>query len=84
MIDWGDVCRGDPAIDLMTYWFALPAFARPDFLRAYGVRARGPVAARPRLGVSRGAGLLAYALDVGDERLAREALRLAASARLAS
>ena len=38
VIDWGDVARADPAIDLMAYWFALPAFARSDFLRAYGAR----------------------------------------------
>jgi aminoglycoside phosphotransferase (APT) family kinase protein len=36
VIDWGDVCRADPAIDLPLYWCLLPPAARPDFLAAYG------------------------------------------------
>jgi aminoglycoside phosphotransferase (APT) family kinase protein len=36
VIDWGDVCRADPAIDLVLFWSALPPSARPDFLAAYG------------------------------------------------
>jgi aminoglycoside phosphotransferase (APT) family kinase protein len=36
VIDWGDVCRADPAIDLPLYWYLLPPEARPAFLAAYG------------------------------------------------
>jgi aminoglycoside phosphotransferase (APT) family kinase protein len=36
VIDWGDVCAGDPAIDLPLYWCLLPPAARPEFLAAYG------------------------------------------------
>ena len=37
VIDWDDVCRADPSIDLVPYWSHLPAAARPSFLEAYGV-----------------------------------------------
>lgn len=36
VIDWGDICRGDPSIDLTLLWSLLPASARTDFLAAYG------------------------------------------------
>ena len=36
VIDWGDLCRSDPAIDLQLLWSFLPAAARPAFLDAYG------------------------------------------------
>jgi aminoglycoside phosphotransferase (APT) family kinase protein len=36
VIDWGDVCRADPAIDLALYWCLLPPAGRDDFLAAYG------------------------------------------------
>lgn len=36
VIDWGDVCRADPAVDLVLVWCALPPDARRDFLAEYG------------------------------------------------
>jgi aminoglycoside phosphotransferase (APT) family kinase protein len=36
VIDWGDVCRADPAVDLQLVWSFLPAPARTRFLQAYG------------------------------------------------
>jgi aminoglycoside phosphotransferase (APT) family kinase protein len=36
VIDWGDVCMGDPAIDLAACWFALPPDGRAEFFAAYG------------------------------------------------
>ncbi len=36
VIDWGDLCRSDPAIDLQLLWSFLPPAARPAFLDAYG------------------------------------------------
>jgi aminoglycoside phosphotransferase (APT) family kinase protein len=36
VIDWGDVCRADPAIDLPLYWSFVPPEDRGAFLDAYG------------------------------------------------
>ena len=36
VIDWGDVCRGDPAIDLPLYWSFFDLAGREAFLDAYG------------------------------------------------
>jgi aminoglycoside phosphotransferase (APT) family kinase protein len=36
VIDFGDVCRADPAIDLGLYWCLLPPEGRDEFLAAYG------------------------------------------------
>jgi aminoglycoside phosphotransferase (APT) family kinase protein len=48
VIDFGDVCAGDPASDLAAAWMLLPADAMPAFARSYGgidahleTRARG-------------------------------------------
>jgi aminoglycoside phosphotransferase (APT) family kinase protein len=36
VIDWGDVCRSDPAIDLPLLWSFVPPEGRTAFLDAYG------------------------------------------------
>ena len=36
VIDWGDLCRADPAVDLVLVWCALPPSARSAFFAAYG------------------------------------------------
>jgi aminoglycoside phosphotransferase (APT) family kinase protein len=36
VIDWIDVCRADPAIDLILYWSFLPPAGRDAFREAYG------------------------------------------------
>ena len=36
VIDWGDVCLGDPSIDLILVWALLGPDGRSDFFRAYG------------------------------------------------
>jgi aminoglycoside phosphotransferase (APT) family kinase protein len=36
VIDWGDVCRGDPSVDFPLYWCALSPAGREAFLDAYG------------------------------------------------
>ena len=36
VIDWVDVCRDDPGIDLSLVWSFLPLQARADFLDEYG------------------------------------------------
>jgi aminoglycoside phosphotransferase (APT) family kinase protein len=36
VIDWGDVCRSDPAIDLPLLWSFVPPAGRGAFLDVYG------------------------------------------------
>jgi aminoglycoside phosphotransferase (APT) family kinase protein len=36
VIDWVDVCRSDPGVDLQLYWSLLPRVAREEFLDEYG------------------------------------------------
>jgi aminoglycoside phosphotransferase (APT) family kinase protein len=36
VIDWIDLSRNDPAVDVVLYWCALPAEGRAAFLEAYG------------------------------------------------
>jgi aminoglycoside phosphotransferase (APT) family kinase protein len=36
VIDWGDLCRSDPAIDLPLLWAFVPVEGRAAFLDAYG------------------------------------------------
>jgi aminoglycoside phosphotransferase (APT) family kinase protein len=36
VIDWGDLCRGDPSIDLSLAWSFFPPEGRMAFLEAYG------------------------------------------------
>ena len=36
VIDWGDLCRADPAIDLPLHWSFVPPAGRAAFLDAYG------------------------------------------------
>jgi aminoglycoside phosphotransferase (APT) family kinase protein len=47
VIDFGDICAGDPATDLAGAWMLLPASSRAAFLDAYG-RAGGADIARAR------------------------------------
>ena len=37
IVDWVDVCRSDPAVDLSVAWSTLDAARRPAFFTAYGV-----------------------------------------------
>lgn len=36
VIDWGDVCRADPSVDMSLYWSLLSDDGRAAFLAAYG------------------------------------------------
>lgn len=83
VIDWGDVCLGDPAVDLAVAYAAFAGPARGRFLAAYGAGARGGGAPaldgerelRARaLAVRLSALLAAYAADVGRSALLAEAL----------
>lgn len=74
VIDWGDVHRGDPAVDLAIVYGALPPPARQAFWTIYGAVSD----ARRRVAQLRAAYhatlLLAYARDLGDEALVADTL----------
>ncbi len=74
VVDWGDVCAGDPAIDLHVVWSLLLPDARDRFFAAYGP-VDGERLLRARvLALSLAALLALYANDVGHESLERESL----------
>ena len=74
VIDWGDVCLADPAVDLALAYTAFSGPARAALLTAYGaVDAERELRARA-LGVRLSALLAAYAADVDRPALLTEAL----------
>jgi aminoglycoside phosphotransferase (APT) family kinase protein len=74
VLDWGDVCLADPAVDLALAYTAFSGRARSAFLTAYGeVDADRELRARA-LGVRLSALLAAYAADVDRPALLTEAL----------
>jgi aminoglycoside phosphotransferase (APT) family kinase protein len=74
VIDWDDLCRGDPAIDLILVWSFLPPAARAAFLAAYGtVRDDQLVRARV-LALFLCGSLAVYAHHEGMDELEQEAL----------
>ena len=73
VIDWGDVCVGDPSVDLLFVWSVLPPEAREVFFDEYGrvddaTRLRAQV-----LGIMLSAVLTLYARDQRLPALEREA-----------
>lgn len=75
VIDWGDLCLGDPAVDLGIAFMGFAGRARAALLAAYGrtVSARQELAART-LAVSLAAHLAEYAANDGRPVLLGEAL----------
>lgn len=74
VIDWGDVCRADPCIDLTLVWSLLSPAGRARFLAEYG-----PVTAEQHLrsrvlALVLDSMLVRYAHDSGHARLQREAI----------
>jgi aminoglycoside phosphotransferase (APT) family kinase protein len=75
VIDWGDVCRADPAIDLPLYWSLLSPAGREAMLRAYDRPVSAEQLLRARvLALGLAAVLAAYAHDQGMAALERESL----------
>jgi aminoglycoside phosphotransferase (APT) family kinase protein len=75
VIDWGDVCRGDPAIDLPLYWSLLSPAGREAMLSAYDRSVSADQLLRARvLAMGLAAVLAAYAHDQGMAALERESL----------
>jgi aminoglycoside phosphotransferase (APT) family kinase protein len=74
VIDWGDVCLADPAVDLALAYTAFAGPARAAFFRAYGeIDAERELRARA-LGVRLSGFLAAYAAAVERPALLAEAL----------
>ncbi len=75
VIDWGDLCLADPAVDLAIAYLAFAGEARAALLAAYGrpVGAQRELAART-CAVSVGVALLEYAAAEGRAALMRETI----------
>ena len=73
VIDWGDICRAHPCVDLSLFWSLLPPAGRDAFLAAYGpVEEEGLLRARV-LALCLCALLAAYAHARGMNDLEHEA-----------
>lgn len=76
VIDWGDLCLADPAVDLSLAYGAFRGRARSAMLDAYGpVSAERELRARV-LAVFLGAALAGYAASIGHVRLLDESLNV--------
>jgi aminoglycoside phosphotransferase (APT) family kinase protein len=73
VIDWVDLCRTDPAIDLAMYWGYFPEPAREAFLDAYGPVEDDQLLRARVVAFSVWAALAAYGHHEGNEAVAREA-----------
>ena len=74
VIDWIDVCRGHPAIDLPLYWGYLPPAGRAAFHGTYGPLDDDALTRARVLAVSLWGALAEYAHDVGMPWLLTEVL----------
>lgn len=75
VIDWGDLCLADPAVDLSIAYLGFAGAARAELLAAYGrpVTARRELAART-CAVSIGTALAEYAAAEDRRALLAESL----------
>ena len=74
VIDWVDVCRSDPAIDLSMFWSYLPPEGRDVFLAEYGHVSEEQLLRARVVALSLSAALAHYAHDEGFQAVEREAL----------
>jgi aminoglycoside phosphotransferase (APT) family kinase protein len=74
VIDWIDLCRGDPALDLQLVWSALPPDARPAFFAEYGDVDDETMLRARVVAVFLGTALLEFAHHEGLASVEREAL----------
>jgi aminoglycoside phosphotransferase (APT) family kinase protein len=72
VIDWGDVCRADPAIDLPLYWSFIPPDGRGAFLDAYGAVNEAQLLRARVLAIGLCAVLARYGRHEGFEGVERE------------
>jgi aminoglycoside phosphotransferase (APT) family kinase protein len=74
VIDWGDVCRGDPSIDLSLLWSFFPAEARAAFMAAYGPVSEAQLLRARALALNLCTILAVYGHEEGMTGVEREAL----------
>jgi len=74
VIDWGDVCRADPAIDLPLLWSFVPPRGRTAFLDAYGPVNDAQLLRARVLAIQLCAALAEYARVEGNAGVEREAV----------
>jgi aminoglycoside phosphotransferase (APT) family kinase protein len=74
VIDWGDVCRADPCIDLSLLWSLFPAEGRAAFLAEYGPVSDAQLLRARALAVNLCVILAVYGRDEGMSGVEREAL----------
>ena len=74
VIDWIDICRGDPGIDLPLFWCLLPAPARAEFLDVYGTVTDAQLLRARVLAIFLSATLAVYAYHEGITNLQHEAI----------
>lgn len=74
IIDWVDVCRSDPCIDLVPFWSLLTEAGRQRFLSEYGGVTEDQLIRSRVLAIGLDSMLALHALSVGNERLGRETL----------
>jgi aminoglycoside phosphotransferase (APT) family kinase protein len=74
VIDWGDVCRGDPGIDLGVYWSFVPPDGREGFVAEYGPIDPAALLRARVLAVFLSATLAVYAREQGHAALERGAV----------
>jgi aminoglycoside phosphotransferase (APT) family kinase protein len=74
VIDWIDLARADPSVDLMLYWSYVPPSAREAFLAAYGEVSDEQLLRARVVALSINAILALYARDKGVPAIEREAL----------
>ena len=72
VIDWGDVCRADPAIDLPLLWCFVPPEGRAAFLDAYGPANEAQLLRARVLAIQLCAALAHYARVEGNASVERE------------
>jgi aminoglycoside phosphotransferase (APT) family kinase protein len=74
VIDWGDVCAGDPAVDMSLYWSLLTPDGRREFLAEYGALSEEQLLHARVLSLSLCAILAVYADRERMDAVRREAL----------
>jgi aminoglycoside phosphotransferase (APT) family kinase protein len=74
LIDWIDLCRGDPALDLQLTWSVLPPEARGAFFAEYRDVDDATLLRARALALFLSAALLEYAHHEGFASIEREAL----------
>lgn len=74
VIDWGDVCLADAALDLMLAYCFLPPEARLLFFKAYGSFSHSTSSRARFRAVVHTLHVYRYAKSIGDEPLLREAI----------